>query len=193
MNKQIPNDTEADDLSKLWQSQPAHTVDINEIKRQANSQKIKQRVYMASDILSLTPFLLFVFVDLNLSLVLKIFIGFVFLSSLIMVGYFVKLRWQGAFGNAQDTNKYVSSLIKQYKNNALIAQINKHVGWMVTPLAIGAMTYVHVVERANVDEKIDNILISSAFITLFSVIWCIWAHKRQKRFEKQANDLLGQF
>ncbi|MGB3727264.1 MAG: hypothetical protein WA981_16050 [Glaciecola sp.] len=178
------NDSHKNDLlDDIWQTQKTHEIDIKEVVKLAKNQQRKQRVYIALDILSLSPFALLFIIDIQLSMPMYIFIACVFMSGLTMVGYFIKLRWYAAFGDISNTANFTQTLLKQYKNNALIAKINKHTGWMIATATIVITSVMQLFSDDELSVSVKKLAVVSAAMLAFGIPWCIWAHNRQKRFE----------
>lgn len=178
-----------DPLEQMWQAQSVHSLDMSEIEKHAKSQRTKQRFYIALDVLSLSPFAVLLLIDTKLSFAFYVFLACIFVSSAIMVAYFVKLRWLAAFGTITDLNDFTHTLIKQYKNNALIAKINKHVGWLSIIMCLCISFILQLTQNKELKEAISTTSAVFALALAFGIPWCIWAHKRQKRFETQASKL----
>ena len=178
-----------DPLQEMWQEQITHSVDIAEIAKEAKTQRRKQRLYVALDILSLTPCAMFFFIEGEFSFAFYVFIACIFVSGLAMVAYFLKLRWLAAFGDITDTHDFTSTLIQQYKNNALIARINKHVGWLSGVASVTVALVLLVMQGETLDESLKKLGIVTMLMIGFCIPWCIWAHRRQKRFESQVANL----
>lgn len=186
-HKQPLSDAEID-LSDLWLQQNSLTVNINEIKQQAISQTRKQRFYILIDILSLTPLILFLFIDIKLSPILKGFLGINFFAAFVTATYFIKLRWVSAFGNAATIEEYKSSLLKQLKNNAKIAYLNKHMCWVVALAICVLLLLSGWFEVWTIEQTLKKTVVSLGMVTALLVPWYFWANKRQKRFENEVVD-----
>ncbi|MFT6270583.1 MAG: Flp pilus assembly protein TadB [Alphaproteobacteria bacterium] len=176
-------------LDDLWQQQTEMSVDTVKIAKMAKSQRRKQRLYISLDIASLLPIpFIFIYLD-NITAFLKAFLLINAIAGVVMVAYFIKLRWAAAFSNHNHTGRYQQNLLQQLKNNAQIAYINKHVAWMVLLLSI----IVVAVHGWSIDEEILKTIkkmgLSFAIIGAFLIPWWFWASKRQIRFEQEALNL----
>lgn len=184
------NDNNNDELlSSIWQQQTSHTVDVQALIKQARSQRSKQRFYIFLDVLSLVPFLLFFILDFPNSVLLYVLLSVLFASSVVMVIYFTKLRWYAAVGDITNTNDYVSTLIKQYKNNAQIAKINKFSGYLVLPFGVLISITLSLAENRPLQDTISNIFVTFGMMLVFMIPWCWWAGRRQLRFEQKCQQL----
>jgi hypothetical protein len=176
-------------LEDLWQQQTEILVDTLVITKMAKLQQRKQRLYIGLDIASLLPIpLLFIFLD-KLTPFLKAFLLANAIAGVVMVAYFIKLRWAAAFSNRDHTGRYQQNLLQQLKNNAQIAYINKHVAWIALFISI----LVVAVHGWWIDEEIIKTIrkvgLSFAIAGGFLIPWWFWASKRQSRFEKEARNL----
>lgn len=186
-SKSLPSAAEID-LTDLWQQQDSLNVNIEKIKQQAISQTRKQRLYIFVDIISLTPLLLLFFIDIKLSPILKGFLGLNFFAAFVMAAYLFKLRWISAFGNAVTIQDYKTNLLKQLKNNAKIAYLNKHMCWIVAVSICVLLLFSAWYESWTIEQFTKKTAISIGIVSLMLVPWYIWANKRQKRFEKEVLD-----
>ncbi len=177
-------------LDQLWQAQSARKIDPEHIARQAKSQQFKQRLYITLDILSLLPLLFLFTLDLELTLFLTWFLAINCIAVFATVIYFVKLRWVAAFGQDDSTERYIQRLIKQYRNNAKIALVHKHSAWISWLALVVAFAFKYYSDGINADTQ--GLKLGAIFIgfSLFLAAWALWAHKRQGRFEKEAEDLI---
>jgi membrane protein YdbS with pleckstrin-like domain len=186
--QQIPQNDKVD-LNMLWGQQDRISIDLADIKKRAKQQTRKQRWYIAVDILSFLPILIFFFVEHNLNALLKAFLMINFVGMVITVAYIIKLRWLSAFGQSKNTEDYKNSLLKQLKNNAKIARLNKHLCWIVV-LAMSLILVLNTWYEASGFETFlsKGILILGVTIVLL-LPWYLWARKRQIRFEREAKEL----
>nr|WP_136250526.1 hypothetical protein [Ningiella ruwaisensis] len=185
MNKKLKNDS----LENIWQQQATHEIDLDDIAKLASSLQRKQRFYIALDILSLSPFALLFLFDIQLSFAMKLFFTCLFVSGLVTVFYFIKLRWLAAFGDMANTSNFALSLLRQYQNNARIAKINKHLGWLSVVICIGAATIFQIVDDVEFTPAIKKLGIISFIMLVVATPWCLWAHKRQMHFQTKAEYL----
>jgi Flp pilus assembly protein TadB len=186
MNHEKQADINLDDL---WQQQTEISVDTVVIAKMAKSQQRKQRLYIGLDIASLLPIsLLFIFLD-KLTPFLKVFLLANAIAGVVMVAYFIKLRWAAAFSNHNHTGRYQQDLLQQLKNNAQIAYVNKHLAWMLLFISILAVA----IHGWWIDEEIMKTIkkmgLCFAIAGGFLTPWWFWASKRQIRFEKEARNL----
>lgn len=187
MSDQAPDDL----LALIWQKQTTHHADLELIIQKAKTQRLKQRLYIGIDILSLLPFCMIFFLDVSNTPYLKYVFGFLFISSLIVVVYFAKLRWLTAFGSAQNVNEHVKALTQQYKNNTIIARVNKHLGLIMIPLGLLIAIVLSIAKNLNIQETLEDIAIVVGLMSLLMIPWSIWAHRRQKHFERLYDQLLN--
>jgi len=173
------------DLSSVWQQQKPLTVDLVDIKRQAQQQTRKQRLYILVDLLSLLPVIIFFILDLTLTAIMQTFLYVSFVIAGINMIYFLKLRWVSAFGAIQNTEDYKQTLLKQLGNNAKIARINKHLSWIVVVAMILLITINNWYYEVAIATSLKKLSIATAVMMLCLVPWYIWANKRQARFERE--------
>jgi hypothetical protein len=191
----MTNKSQEFNLNNLWQQQSEIAIDapqIAELAKMAKRQQLKQRIYMAIDIASLIPVTsLFFFFD-RFTPFLKAFILFNLTAGVIMVGYFIKLRWAAVFSNHSNTKQYQENLLQQLKNNARIALVNKHIAWIALILA----TVVVIVNGWLINEELIKTVKKTALSFLlaggFLIPWYFWASKRQARFEEEVSNLESQ-
>lgn len=177
------------DLTNLWQQQSSLDINLEKIKEQAIAQARKQRLYILIDILSLSPILLLLFIDLKLSPILKVFLVINFFAAFLASAYFIKLRCLSAFGKNSTIHQYKTNLLQQLKNNAKIAYLNKHMCWLVM-LAISTLILISAWHESwSIEQTLKKSGISLGLVSVVLVPWYFWADKRQKRFEKEAMDL----
>ena len=176
-------------LDALWQQQSTLNVDTRKVVKMAKSQRLKQRFYIFLDVMSLTPYLLFLVWDIELTIFLKAFIAVNAFAGMIMIGYFIKLRWISAFGEYTSTEDYKTRLLQQLKNNAKIAFINKHLAWVSMLLAVSVIALHATFFEDEPFVFTKKIIMVSIIAPLLLVPWWIWASKRQARFEREFNTL----
>ena len=187
MNK--PGEQTQDDLNALWQAQPVSTLDVNYIVKRARTQRTKQRFYMCLDVLSMFPIFVYVYMDIDLPITLHIFVLLSGGLGVLTILYFAKLRWHGMFQNSLDTGQYTHMLYRQLHNNAQIAYFNKHCGWVMVVAMLAAFFLNGVFTQAPAESIIKDMLKALAFGMAMMVPWVIWAHRREKRFRKEAEQL----
>lgn len=183
------NSPDNDPLAGIWQTQQTLNIDSQQVAKQAKEQVYKQRFYIFLDFLSLSPFALLFLIDFTFPTIFKVLTAIVFIAGLSMVIYFTKLRWNAAFAQTQTTADYLTVLIKQYENNALIARINKHSAWISCIVSVIAMALaLHFSDRTWEERGLRVVIICIIMIVLLAA-WYIWADKRQQRFKDQADRL----
>lgn len=191
MNNETTHSGADDMLDSLWQEQSALNIDTNEVIRKAKSQQNKQRLYIALDLLSLVPFVL-VLILIDEKAYAGPIIPFFWLNligSIVMVSYFIKLRWVSAFSSSKSTQDYTQNLLTQLKNNAVIARINKHMAWIASLLVIGFF----MVDAYMRNDSIEQLSSMFMRLTLLAMIlltpWFFWCKSRQNRFNNEAKEL----
>ena len=178
-----------DALSVLWQTQPVTTINLEEVKASLSSERIKQRWYMVIDSLAFVPaiYLLINSWDKFTFVAHAMFI-FMLITALPLLVYQLWLRRVAAFSNDTQTVDHLMQLTKQIKNNVKIAFITKHSTW--TAVLFG---YAFLLERYlfgnPTPEKIVNMFVVMTSVSIGMLVWYVWAHKRQKRFERQLKTL----
>lgn len=183
------DDKNNQDLSALWQAQPVNSIDLTEVKKSLNSQRVKQRIYTILDILLCLPALYIVFSSWpELSPMMKYLCIFMFASTAPFIAYQLWLRRVAAFLSGAQTVDHLAQLIKQTANNVRIAKLTKHSAWP----ALVIMPVFVLLKYLEGDISIERwVRIGYIFLvaTVGIVAWSVWAHKRQKRFEKQLKAL----
>lgn len=176
-------------LSALWQTQPVTTIDVEEVKSSLRSERTKQRWYMVIDSLAFIPavYLLINNWDKFTFVAHAMFI-FMLITALPLLIYQLWLRRVAAFSKDTQTADHLIKLTKQIKNNVKIAFITKHSTW--TAVLFG---YAFLLERYffgdPAPEKITKMTIVMTSLSIGMLVWYVWAHKRQKRFERQLKTL----
>ncbi|CAB9495962.1 hypothetical protein [Alteromonas macleodii] len=176
-------------LSALWQTQPVTTIDVEEVKSSLRSERTKQRWYMVIDSLAFIPavYLLINNWDKFTFVAHAMFI-FMLTTALPLLIYQLWLRRVAAFSKDTQTADHLIKLTKQIKNNVKIAFITKHSTW--TAVLFG---YAFLLERYffgdPAPEKITKMTIVMTSLSIGMLVWYVWAHKRQKRFERQLKTL----
>lgn len=183
------NQQTQDDLNALWQTQPVSTLDANDIVKRARTQRTKQRFYMFMDVLSMFPIFLYVYMDIDLPITLHVFVLLCGGLGVLTILYFAKLRWHGMFQDSLDTGQYTHLLYKQLRNNAQIAYFNKHCGWVMVLALLVAFFLNGLFTQASTESIIKDMLKALAFGMAMMVPWVIWAHRREKRFRQEAEQL----
>lgn len=183
------DDEENDALSALWQAQPVTTINLEEVKASLRSERTKQRWYMVMDSIMVIPavYILTKYWG-NMTLVAQMMFLFMLVTSLPLLVYQLWLRRIAAFFKDSQTADHLAQLTKQIKNNVKIAFITKHSTWIAVVFG-----FAFILERYFFGdlspEKITKLSIVMTFMTTGMMIWYIWAHKRQKRFERQLKTL----
>lgn len=181
----LPSVEDNNELAALWQQQPTLNVNVEEIVNLAKSQRRKQRFYMVLDFLSLLPLVVILFLDLKLSPLLQAFLLANAVAAIIVVSYFTKLRWHSAFGQLKSTTEYINVSLQQLRNNARIANINKHLAWVA---AVGGILIVLAQIYLGEDE-IGSAFIRISVLIILLLTWTVWAYKREKRFLNEVKAL----
>ena len=176
-------------LSALWQAQPVTVINLTEVKENLRSERKKQRWYMVIDSLAFIPavYLLITSWDKFTFVAHAMFI-FMLITALPLLIYQLWLRRVAAFSKDTQTADHLIQLTRQIKNNVKIAFITKHSTW--TAVLFG---YAFLLERYffgdPTPEKITKMAIVMTSVSIGMLVWYIWAHKRQKRFERQLDRL----
>jgi Flp pilus assembly protein TadB len=89
----------------------------------------------------------------------------------------------------KNTHDFTHSLLKQLKNNVIIARVNKHMTWIVGPL----MVAFFVLDGYMRDYPLGQLATIFARVSLLAAVlfipWYYWCNKRQIRFENEAQEL----
>lgn len=173
------------ELSQIWQTQKTISANSEVVVKAAKSQRFKQRLYIALDIFSLSPYLILYKFIMNFDKWVQLFMFVLFLSTICMVFFLVRLRWLSAFTSMNNTYNYVATLKKQYKNNALIAKINKHSAWIAAILGFVLMYFIQAGKGLSLADSFNKILLVSLFYLAFFIPWFVWSNKREQRFLKE--------
>lgn len=177
------------DLTLLWQNQPVNDIDLSEVKKSFNSERIKQRIYMVIDSLALLPSLYFLSIYWGeLSFTAKGLCIFMVATAIPFLIYQLWLRRVAAFAKDSQTLDHLHQYTRQIKNNIRIAFITKHSAWPAL-FVLPAFALERYFFGELSPEKWEKIAFSFPIATLILVVWGIWAHKRQQRFEKQLKAL----
>lgn len=192
-NQKIPQilvDNEQNEaLSALWQTQPVTTIDVEEVKSSLRSERTKQRWYMVFDSLMVIPaiYILNKYWG-NMTLIAQMMFLFMLVTSLPLLIYQLWLRRVAAFYKDSQTANHLTRLTKQIKNNVKIAFITKHSTWVAVVFGIAFILERYFFGDLT-PEKIIKMSIVMVLMTIGMLIWYVWAHKRQKRFERQLKTL----
>lgn len=189
MNNDSTDNRAESDFNQLWQKQPTLKVYTDQIVKQAKQQRVKQRLYMALDVLGVLPVFVLLAGDIKLTPFLKWFIALNMLALALMLIHIAKLRWVAAFGQGKTTERYIHTLLQQLKNNAKIAYINKHSAWMAMLVAISGVAINEYLYPKGTPIEWAEITLILAVTNIVIVAWMIWAHRRQIGFEKKAKEL----
>lgn len=178
-----------DDLSALWQTQPVSSIDLTAVKANLRSERKKQRVFMVVDSLALVPALVMLYTYWDkLTLTVQMINLFILIFAIPLLGYQLWLRRVAAFSKDTQTLDHLTQLTKQIKNNVKIAFITKHSAW--SAIVFGAVFFAERYFSQEVPpEKLVRMSLIIAGISVIMIVWGVWAHKRQQRFERQLNTL----
>jgi hypothetical protein len=179
-----------DPLSQLWQGQTAEQPDIQAITKKWRWTKVKQRLYVCLDLLSVViPFvLIWQYMD-ELDIVTKRIVLAILLLSIPFVVYLTWLRRFSLGWSSESTEKYIQQLQKQLANNSKIAFMTKHSIWPVLVLIGIQYIALFYYDIFPIEKLIHKAVISSCIVAVvFIAVW-IWADKRQKRFDKELLEL----
>lgn len=111
--------------------------------------------------------------------------------SLPLLAYQLWLRRVAAFYKDSQTADHLSKLTKQIKNNITIALITKHSTWIAMLFGLAFILERYVQGELSSDKIIRAVFAMTA-MSVAMLVWFIWAHKRQKRFEHQLKTLTTQ-
>ncbi|AXT38594.1 hypothetical protein D1814_07870 [Alteromonas sp. BL110] len=180
-----------DNLSALWQAQPVTAINLEEVKSSLRSERTKQRWYMVIDSLAFIPAIYFLINSWDkFTFVAHAMFVFMLITALPLLVYQLWLRRVAAFSKDTQTVDHLIQLTKQIKNNVKIAFITKHSTW--TAVLFG---YAFLLERYffgdPTPEKTTKMAIVMTSLSIGMLLWYVWAHKRQKRFERQLKTLEG--
>ena len=176
-NETMQNDA----LGALWQQQAPIDVDLRKVERMAKSQQIKQRFYVFLDLLTMLPAWGILFLDLQFSQTIRVFLSLNAVLITVMVLFFIKLRWVSLFHSADSTSDYHTRLLKQL--------YNKHSAWLATIIIALVFTIDVFAEGDGQALLIKQLYLVAVMGFLFMLPWYIWAHKRQRRFEREAQNI----
>ena len=188
-NNKSTDNSRDNDLSALWQAQPVSNVDVDEVKKTFESQTRKQRLYFLIDCLSLVPGVwIFIHYWDELPVTARVLYFGLMLFVIPLLGYQLWLRRVAAFGSNAQTNNHLQQLKKQFKNNARIAFINKHSAWLAVLIVI-AFNTIFTLAKAAEEREYGVVLLVTAVTAGIMAVWYVWAHRRQKQFEKKLTAL----
>ena len=188
-NNKSADNSRDNELSALWQAQPVSNVDVDEVKKTFESQTRKQRLYFLIDCLSLVPGVwIFIHYWDELPVTARVLYFGLMLFVIPLLGYQLWLRRVAAFGSNAQTNNHLQQLKKQFKNNARIAFINKHSAWVAVLIVI-AFNTIFTLAKAAEEREYGIVLIVTAITAGIMAVWYVWAHRRQKQFEKKLTAL----
>lgn len=181
------NDNQQGDnaLTELWQAQPTNTIDVAEVKKSFNSERVKQRLYILIDIILLLPPLYLMYLAWGeMTFAAKTLCLFMVVTAVPLVMYQLWLRRVAAFTKDSHTLDHLQQFTHQIKNNIRIAFITKHSAWpafIVLPLFVLERHFAGALSP----EKWDKLIIALPIASIIVIVWGVWAHKRQQRFEAQ--------
>ena len=185
MHSDKNNQQGGDALSDLWQTQPTNTIDVSEVKKSFNSERVKQRFYILIDlILLLPPFYLMYLAWGEMTFAARALCAFMVVTALPLLMYQLWLRRVAAFTKDSHTLDHLKQFTHQIKNNIRIAFITKHSAWpafIILPLFVLERHLAGVLTP----EKWETIMIALPVASVIIIVWGVWAQRRQKRFEKQ--------
>jgi hypothetical protein len=179
-----------DPLSQLWQGQTAEQPDINAITKKWRWTKVKQRLYVCLDVLSVVIPFVFIWQYMDeLDIVTKRIVLAILLLSIPFVVYLTWLRRFSLGWSSESTEKYIQQLQKQLANNSKIAFITKHSIWPVLVLLGIQYFALFYYDVFPIEKLIHKAVISSCIVAVVFIAMWIWADKRQKRFDKELLEL----
>jgi Na+/H+ antiporter NhaB len=162
---------------------------VDEVKKTFKSQTRKQRLYIMVDCLSLIPMAwMFLYYWSEFPPLVRILNVGLIVFILPLLGYQLWLRRVAAFGSNAQTKNHVQQLKKQFKNNARIAFINKHSAWLAVLIVI-AFNTIFTLAKAAEEREYGVVLLVTAVTAGIMAVWYVWAHRRQKQFEKKLTAL----
>ncbi len=179
-----------DPLSELWQRQQVVQTDLSQISKKWQTLRLKQRCYLAVDIISLLIPLLIIW--LKFEQLDSYTLGLVFIVMLIGVIAVIYITWLRRFAlgwSNEATDQHIKNLQKQIQNNIQIATLSLHSVWIVLILLVvfyGLLYQLNVYPVAQFWQKVHFTLAINALA--LPAIW-IWAKKRKKRFVNELVEL----
>ncbi|MBJ2129354.1 hypothetical protein JC525_10420 [Alteromonas sp. IB21] len=178
-----------DSLLALWQAQPVTAINLEEVKANLSSERKKQRCYMVMDSLMVFP-AIYILAKYwgNMSLVAQMMFVFMLATSLPLLVYQLWLRRVAAFYKDSQTADHLMQLTKQVKNNVKIAFMTKHSTWIAIVFGFAFILESYFFGDL-APEKVTKLIIVVTSMSIGMLIWYVWAHNRQKRFERQLKKL----
>jgi hypothetical protein len=172
-------------LNQLWQQQSVERADVSLINKQWKLLRMKQRLYVAVDVMSvLIPFIFILLYADKLDKFTFIFALFVMALSLPFIIYITWLRRFSLGWSSVDTEEHIQKLNKQITNNIKIAYVTKHSVWPTILVPIVHFSGLYYLDVFTVEKLIYKSQFSiGILVIMLPCIW-IWANKRQKRFSK---------
>lgn len=173
-------------LESLWQKQQTSAPDLTLLKKTWRSVKIKQKLYLLSDVFafSVGPLILFWFYS-SLS---PYQIFFVIITLFISAGFTIYLIWLRRFsflGDHSATGDYLELLKSQYRQNIKIAQASKYSAYIIPLIFVSFLFGGYWFEIFELEKLAQKALwLALASIVSLPMLW-IWADKRAKRFEQE--------
>lgn len=173
-------------LESLWQKQETTSPDLTLLKKTWRTVKIKQKVYLLSDLFAFLvgPLMLFwLYSSLN---AYQVF--FVVCTLIIAAGFTIYLIWLRRFsflGDQSATGDYLQLLKSQYRQNIKIAQASKYSAYVIPVIFFSFLFggyWLEIFELEKLIRKAIWLVLSSAIF--LPILW-IWADKRAKRFEQE--------
>jgi len=189
-NPPVLADNELNDgLSALWQAQPVTTINLEGVKANLGSERTKQRWYIILDLLMVAPgiYVLLKYWD-NMSQIAHMIIMFILIASIPFLAYQLWLRSEAAFYKNTQTTDHLAKLTKQIRNNVRIAYMTKHSTWIGMVFGAG-LALESLFSGELTSEKLARMVVIMSSISIVMLMWYVWAHKRQKRFERQFETL----
>ena len=178
------------DLTSLWQAQPVNSIDLEAVKKTFNQEKKNQRLYIVIDCLALLPTALITAKHwTSLSILVQSMIVGVILLALPFLGYQLWLRRIAAFSRSDQTISYLNQLIAQIKNNIRIAVMTKHSAWLSVLMIAIFYVVLYLLGELATGEYYKG-FVATGIVSILMFAWYIWAHKRQKRFERELSRLI---
>lgn len=176
-----------DPLQSLWQQQSVNAIDMSDVRKRFRAQRWKQRCYLTLDILAMLPLTyVLLFMQDEFAATPMGWLGLWVLGGicLVFVLYIAWLRRHALFGGEAQTEDHLKKLSKQFANNARIAMLTKHSCWVTVLMLF--VYYLVMYEAGEIDAEqwrsILFILLPLTCVVMFAMGG--WAHRRQRRFER---------
>ena len=171
-----------DPLSQLWQHQEVQRIDIDAIKKKWRITELKQRLYLAIDVVSsLSLFVIIYFMGDELDhFTYKIFVGL----SIVCFGYLLFVTWLRRFSLGWSdlaVEQHILKLKKQISNNILIANLSKSSVYLILVVVVVHEIGLFYFDLASRDKLIFNVVFNTIWLP---IVW-IWADRRAKRFKRE--------